>query len=199
MFTEAQTTMGAITSDFELSGSMLNEYNHMQSMIGIIQENQNNQSFEGCLSETQRVDLEEILEENHPVTSPLALELLLLDDPMFEFSEPVYQNLEISARKSKSEVKESLETSPAFKLFPNPATNYSTLSYDCTMPDLNYRVFNINGNLLLSGLLESMQEKTFNEVFINTDCLAPGVYQCCVYSSDLLVWTGKLTILKYYK
>jgi len=80
------------------------------------------------------------------------------------------------------------------KIYPNPALDYTTLSYNCRFENMTYSIVDINGRVLYSHQLETIEAAETNEVLIDLQSLSPGNYQIIIKSNDLILWTEKLII-----
>jgi len=82
------------------------------------------------------------------------------------------------------------------KIYPNPALDYTTLSYNCMFENMTYSIVDINGRVLSSHQLETIEAAETNEVLIDLQSLSSGNYQIIIKTNDLTLWTKKLIILE---
>ncbi|MDP1728508.1 MAG: T9SS type A sorting domain-containing protein [Bacteroidota bacterium] len=77
----------------------------------------------------------------------------------------LYYIIEYSGTTSISEMK-----SNEFLVYPNPVEDFITLAFNKSSPDLKYNLSNLNGKILLQGILTN----TINTIDISS--LIPGIY-----------------------
>ena len=84
--------------------------------------------------------------------------------------------------------------SSRFKVFPNPAHDYTTLSYPCKFANLSYSIIDIQGKIIQTVPLTTSDDINTNEVLLNLTGLDKGTYQIIVKTSNLTLWSEKLVI-----
>ena len=142
-------------------------------------------------------DMQTTFNNDRLLTSSLALSLLMRDNPAMVYNEPVYDVPQNSARKARPETNQLSSANSSkdeFKLYPNPALDYTTLSYNCRFENMTYSIVDINGRVLSSHQLETIEAAETNEVLIDLQSLSSGNYQIIIKTNDLTLWTEKLII-----
>jgi hypothetical protein len=84
--------------------------------------------------------------------------------------------------------------SKKFKLYPNPALDYTTLSYNCQYANLSYEISDMQGRSLVKRSLETIENTESNEVLIDLQGLSSGTYQIIIRTNGVFLWTEKLII-----
>ncbi len=196
-YTDMQNVLSYIDNNFELEEELQTDYTNFVSLMTITQNMQENNLYEEGLSEAQRTSLETILTNDRPIIAPIALSLLKRDNTNYEYIEAVYDVPQNSARKAKPEFNEnSIEQSSEFKLYPNPANDYTTLSYNCKYNNLTYSVIDISGKKIKTDILKTIENMETNEVLINLGGISPGTYYFVIKTNDINLYTEKLIIAK---
>ena len=166
-------------------------------MMNLTQAIHQNNLYENGLTESQRTSLQTILTNDRPLTSALALSLLMRDNPAMVYNESVYNVPQNSARKARPDINKlssESSTNEEFKLYPNPALDYTTLSYNCQYANLSYEISDMQGRSLVKRSLETIENTESNEVLIDLSSLSPGSYQLIIKSNNLKLWNSKLII-----
>ena len=83
-----------------------------------------------------------------------------------------------------------------FKLYPNPALDYTTLSYNCKFANMTYSIVDIQGKTLITVALKTIEDLSSNEVLIDLSKLSIGSYQILIKTNNTLLWSEKLIITK---
>ena len=86
--------------------------------------------------------------------------------------------------------------SKKYKVYPNPALDYTTLRYNCKYANLTYEISDMQGRVLITGKLETIKDMEANEVLIDLKGLSPGTYHFVIKTNDLRAWNDKLIIAK---
>lgn len=81
-----------------------------------------------------------------------------------------------------------------FKLYPNPALDYTTLKYNCKYENLSYEISDMQGRALVNKPLETIEDVLSNEVLIDLQGLSPGNYHLVIRTNDMVLWNSKLII-----
>jgi hypothetical protein len=192
-----QNTLNYIDNHFELEESVQTDYNDFVSLMNIAKTVRQNNLHENGLTESQRTSLQTILTNDRPLTSALALSLLMRDNPAMVYNESVYDVPQNSARKARPDINKlssESSTNKEFKLYPNPARDYTTLSYNCQYANLSYEISDMQGRSLVKRSLETIENTESNEVLIDLSSLSPGSYQLIIKSNNLKLWNSKLII-----
>ncbi|RLD65462.1 MAG: hypothetical protein DRI84_06770 [Bacteroidetes bacterium] len=196
LYEEMQSCIDNIASSFELNIEMTEDFTNFETMMGIAEDLQQDELYEDGLDESQRLFLGEVLEADRPYMAPIALSLLQRDDPLFVYQEWVYDIPENGSRMATHSIADvnELEKDKEFKLYPNPAREYTTLSYNCKYINLTYSISDIQGRVLRTEVLETIEDANSKEVLIDLAILSSGSYQITIRSNDLVLWTEKLII-----
>lgn len=185
--------------NFEMDDDMLADFTNFESIMNIAQTMQEQSLYEEGLSDTQRDYLEIVLADDRPLLAPIALSLLMRDNPEYSFSEIVYDVPQSSPRFASPSNNSNNNTSVSnseFKLYPNPAHDYTTLSYNCQYANLTYTICDLQARVISKDKLETIEDINNNEVLIDLSKLSPGNYQISIKTNDLVIWNGKLIITK---
>ena len=198
LYEEMQSCIDNIESSFELNTEMMQDFTNFETMISIAEDMQQNNLYEDGLEESQRLFLGEVLEADRPYMASIALSLLLRDNPLFTYQEWVYDIPENGVRMATHSIPDvnELEKDKEFKLYPNPARDYTTLSYNCQNVNLSYTIIDNQGRKLKTGQLETIEDVTTNEVLIDLGGLSPGTYQIIIESTNQILWSEKLIIVE---
>ena len=197
LYDEMQNTINYIGSNFEMDDELSNDYTSFVNLMSIAQAMQENNLYMGGLSETQRISLQQILANDRPMISAFALSLLMRDNPNMVFNEAVYDVPQNNTRKPKPFFNTTaLEQSSEFKLYPNPAHDYTTLQYNCRYENISLVLSDVQGRVLQTIILESIEDVEYNEALINLSNLSPGTYFTIVKTKNEVLWNKKLIITK---
>ena len=186
-------------SNMELDDIQTADYTNFVSMINIAKAAKEANELEDFLSEPERTNLQTIVEADKPITAALALSVLKRDNPDLVFNEEVYDIEQNSARKGRPEtgqLSSANSTKDEFRLYPNPALDYTTLQYNCQFNNLTYSVIDISGREVKTGFLKTIENTKANEVLINLGGISPGTYYFVVKTNDTSLFTEKLVIAK---
>ncbi len=126
----------------------------------------------------------------------MALALLKRNNHAFSYEELVYDISENSSRKKNPYMLSQEENKKNYKIFPNPALDYVTLSYNCKLSNLTYTINDLQSRLIIKGELETIEGIDKNEVLINLSNLSPGAYQIIIKTNEVIEWHEKLIIAK---
>ena len=83
-----------------------------------------------------------------------------------------------------------------FKLYPNPALDYTTLSYNCKFANMTYSIVDMQGKTLITASLKTIEDLSSNEILIDLSKLSIGSYQILIKTNNTLLWSEKLIITK---
>jgi len=83
-----------------------------------------------------------------------------------------------------------------FKLYPNPAHNYTTLQYNCRYANLSYSIYDTQGKALIYGKLKTMDDISLYEKLIDLSILSSGNYQIVIKSENRTIYTDKNIVTK---
>ena len=173
------------------------ELNEFSTVINIAKDMCENNLYEEGLSESDRASMQTIVANDKPITSPMALSILMRDNSNYDFTETVYDVEQSSARMAKPTIdNKSSITNSEFKLYPNPAHDYSTLSYNCKFANMTYSIIDIQGKTLITAALKTIEDISSNEVLVDLSKLSMGSYQILIKSNNTLLWSEKLVITK---
>lgn len=152
----------------------------------------------GSLNETQLTNLENIMQTEEIVDKSMALALSKWNNPQYQYDEIILEPSESSARMAKpNKIRKDIdEDKTLFKVFPNPALDYVTLSYNCKLSNLSYTINDLQSRLIIKSELETIEGMNTNEVLINLSNLSPGTYQIIIRSNEVIEWIEKLIIAK---
>lgn len=196
-YTNMQSTIDYISGNFEMSDEMLSDFNGFQTIMNSAKLLQQNNSYEGSLTEEQKQELELILTNDRPLIGSMALALLKRDNYNYIYNEEVYDKAENSARLAhQSEIILNKSKDLDFKLYPNPAVTYTTLFYRSTNDNIKYSVSDMSGKIVLSHNLETIEGRHYNEILVDLQDLSVGTYQFTVLSDSGIDWSYKLVIVK---
>ena len=195
-YTDMQTVLDNIESDFEMDEAMEDDFNDFESLLNMAKTMNQNNLYEGGLSETELSALEAILGDDQALTAPLALSLLKRNNPQYEYSEPVYDISQSSARMAHPSTPEAIEDGEEaeFKLYPNPAVNFTTLQYNCKYNNLTYTIVDATGRSIKSKALKSIENVSFNEELIDLSGISPGAYYFVVKTNNEVLFSEKLVL-----
>ena len=196
-YTDMQTVLSYIDNHFELEEELQTDYNDFVNVMNIAKDMQENNLYEEGLSETQRTTLQTILSNDRPLTSSLALALLKRDNPAMVYNEPVYDITQNAARKSRPENNQLVSNNLShkeFKLYPNPAIDYTTLVYNCKFADMSYSITDMQGRVLTTVKLQTVENMNSREVLIDLQGLSPGTYHFVIKTGKRILWNDKLII-----
>ena len=127
-YDDMQNVLSDIPSNYEMDDEKTAELTEFTTAINIAKNMHENNLYEEGLSESNRTNLETILNADKPMTSQMALALLKRDNPDYVFNEIVNDVSQNSARMVKPNTNNTLVMQDGeFKLYPNPARDYTTL------------------------------------------------------------------------
>ena len=119
--------------------------------------------YEGGLTTEQKQSLESMLVYDRPYIAPMAL--LKRDNYSYYYQEPIYDMSGNLARiKNPDIVSAEVENKNNFKIFPNPANDYVTLSYNCELSNLTYTINDLQDRLIIKGELETIEGLNTNKI-----------------------------------
>ena len=144
------------------------------------------------LSHAQKVDLYQI-ESNNNLPASLARNTLILTDTL-QYTEPIIfpsdlKRIEVPAKFNKSEYKNLY-----MGIFPNPTSNYITISHNYPIEGENtyIQICNVNGIIL-----EKHDISTFRSEFLITLIdYKPGIYFCNLVVNDEILLSQKFIVIK---
>ena len=195
LYSEMQECIDAIEINFEMDEDMLTDFDNFENMMSIAQSMLENNLYMGGLSENQIIEMENILTEDRPYMAPIALALLLRSNPQLYYSEHVYDVPQNPARKAEVAITNvEPENSKDFRLYPNPAKDYTTLSYNCQFATLTYTIIDMQGRVLKTNSLETIENLPTKEVLIKLNGLSSGNYQIIIKTDNLVLWNEKLIV-----
>lgn len=145
-----------------------------------------------CKLEAARHYYNEQLEDKSSYPAVLMGNLMcLLDDNCADFY-PVLGNGQMQMRKAGSKaITQRIPVHADFKLYPNPATNYTSLAYqtNSNSKSFNLGIYNTQGQLIKRMELA----KSRDEIVIDTDQLVPGLYLVQLRDENgQIIGSGKL-------
>lgn len=195
-YDDMEDLLNNIPNTYEMDEEKTSELSQFSTVINIAREMEQGNLYELSLSEAQRSNLESAVVNDNPITAPFALSLLKRDNPEYIFEETIFDVEQNSARKIQSKNSGSPKSTVEneFKLYPNPALDYTTLSYPCKSANMSYSIIDIQGKTLITKPLQTVEAKNSNEVLINLSGLDKGTYQIIIKSIDLILWSEKLVI-----
>lgn len=195
LYTEMQTVLNTIPQNFEMDDEMTTEFNEFSAILSIAKTMQDENLYEGGLNETQRGNLENLLEAGKPILSPMALSLLMRDDPNYNYEERI-DNVDQNAplRLKPNDENSSSDEQMEFMLYPNPALDYTTLKYNCKYANLTYSIIEASGKIIKSSVLETIEDTKLNEVLIDLSSINSGTYYLVIKTNGKSIWTEKLII-----
>ncbi len=196
-YDDMQNVLTDIPTTFEMDDEKTAELNEFSTVLNIVKDMHENNLYEEGLSESNRESMQTIVANDKPITSTLALALLMRDNPSYEFTETVYDVEQNSARMANPTIDNiSNITNSEFKLYPNPAHDYITLSYNCKFANMTYSIIDIQGKALITAALKTIEDMSNNEVLVDLSKLSMGTYQILIKSNNTILWSEKLIITK---
>lgn len=196
-YTDMQNTIDAIVTNFDLCDVMASDLNDFNAIMNIAKTMKQGNLYEEGLTTEQRQSLENMLANDRPYIAPMALALLKRDNNAYVYQELIYNMPKNSSRKKNPNlVSREEENKKNFKIFPNPALDYVTLSYNCELSNLTYTINDLQSRLIIKGELKTIKGMNTNEVLINLSNLSPGTYQIIIRSNEVIEWHDKLIIAK---
>jgi hypothetical protein len=195
-YTDMQTVLDNIENNFEMDDEMEGDFNDYETLLNLVVEMQEENLYESSLSETEVTAVENILENEQPLTASLALSILKRNNPEFEYNEPVYDLPEeySMAQPPASETIEQQYDNSEFKLYPNPSYDYTTLMYDCSYSNLTYIILDATGREVKTDVLKTIEDLSFNEILIDLSGLSSGTYYFVVKTNKESLFSDKLII-----
>jgi hypothetical protein len=197
MTDEMQATLTAIESSFELDDEMLVEFTNFETLFNLVSTMNENEVFENFLDEEQKIAVEAILVADMPMTAPIALSILLRDNPLYVFQERIL-DVEMNSNRMVAPHPQPFikDIKIEFKLYPNPAFDYTTLKYNCKYKNLTYTISNMEGKVVEAGILPSNEDMESAEVIIGLTKLPNGTYSFDIKTAGVVVYSDKLVINK---
>ncbi len=194
-YTDMGTVLTDIDNNFELEEELQTDYTTFVSLMTIAQNIQESNLYEEGLSEAQRTSLETVLTYDRPLIAPIALALLKRDNPDYVYNEMVYDVPQSSPRLAVPKHNATADiVKPDFKLYPNPAQDFTTLSYACRYANMTYSIIDMQGRALRTIKIQTIEDIISNEVLIDLSNISPGSYQIIIKTNDLVLWNGKIVI-----
>ncbi len=194
-YDDMQNVLSDIPCNYEMDDEKTAELIEFTTAINIAKNMHENNLYEEGLSESNRTNLETILNADKPMTSQMALALLKRDNPDYVFNEIVNDVSQNSARMANPKTNNTLVMqNDEYKLYPNPAIDYTTLKYNCKYENLNYTISDMQGKVLKNKSLKTISDIASNEVLINLGDLSSGSYQIIIKSNGLTLWSEKMII-----
>jgi len=195
-YTEMQNTIDAIETIYEMNDAMITDFANFETMMNIAKSMQQENLYEGGLSEAQQASLESILSDDRPFMAPIALALLKRNNINYIYAEAINDVPQSGARLAAPKHNVVSDVNVAFKLYPNPAKDYVTLSYNCKYMNISYSVSDIQGRIIKSNTLQTIKDVNSNEILIDLGGLSPGSYQITIKSNKTNLWSDKLIIIE---
>jgi len=196
-YTNMQTVLNYIDNNFEKSDDMQSDYRSFVGIMNIAKAMQRENLYEKGLNTNQRDSLITILDDDRPIVAPIALALLKRDNPNYVYNELVYNVSQSSPRLAAPQyVDNGIDDNKEFKLYPNPALDYVTLSYNCRFSNLTYSIIDISGREIKVGILETIETIESNEVLIDLTGIHPSVYYFVVKTNGISLYSEKFIIAK---
>jgi len=197
MTDEMQATLTAIESSFELDDEMLVEFTNFETLLNLVSTMNENEVFENFLDEEQKIAVEAILVADMPMTAPIALSILLRDNPLYVFQERIL-DVEMNSNRMVAPHPQPFikDIKIEFKLYPNPAFDYTTLKYNCKYKNLTYTISNMEGKVVEAGILPSYEDMESAEVIIGLTKLPNGTYSFDIKTAGVVVYSDKIVINK---
>jgi hypothetical protein len=150
------------------------------------------ESVTACTLQVERNYYNEQLEDKASYPAVLMGNLIcLLDDNCADFY-PVLGNSQMQMRKAGPKaIMQRIPVHADFKIYPNPATNYTSLVYQTNSSSRKFMlgIFNSQGQIVQSMELT----KNRDEIVIATDQFAPGLYLIQLRDENgQIIGSGKL-------
>jgi len=195
-YTDMQNLLVNIESNFDMDETMEADFNDFETLLNMAKTMDQNMLYEGGLSETEVTALEAILGNDQPLTASLALSLLKRNNPQYAYSEPVYDVTQSSPRMAHPFTPEALESGvvPEFKIYPNPAIDYTTLKYNCKYYNLAYTIVDVTGKSIKTTELKTIENVSFNEELIDLSGICSGTYYFVVKTNSEVLFSEKLIL-----
>lgn len=195
-YTDMQTVLDNIENNFEMDDEMEGDFNDYETLLNLVVDMQEENLYESSLSETEVTAVENILENEQPLTAALALSILKRNNPEFEYNEPVYDLPEeySMAQPPAPETIEQQYDNSEFKLYPNPSYDFTTLMYDCSYSNLTYIILDATGKQVKTDVLKTIEDLSFNEILIDLSGLSSGTYYFVVKTNKKSLFSEKLII-----
>ena len=169
------------------------DFANFETVTNIAKNMQQNNLYDGGLTEENITSLETILADDRPIIGPMALALLKCNNPNYEFSEFVYDVPQNSERRMNPNAETSAIAEDAeFKIYPNPTKDYTTLSYNCKFANMSYSILDMQGKMLITESLITIEDKVANEVLVDLSNLSNGSYQIIINTNNTALWSEKL-------
>jgi len=188
------STLNAITSNFQLSEEQLLCLNNWQTYFTIAQGINEATCKHGSLNDAQVTELTTIANDENSSVAPYALGLLKKNNSNLGYVEPIEPVTVNSAKIShNNNTTASSISTQSIKLYPNPASDYIAIEYklDNAYNKLVLQIADPTGRILLTQDLKGGN----NEELINISTLKPGIYNATVIGDGKVISTHKLTIL----
>ncbi len=198
-YEDMNTCLNNIPQEFELNDQQESDYENYLVFYDIAEDYYSGEGLIDVLTQDQVNDLEDIENLKRPNLSGKALSLLMMNDPGYEFYEPVvFPDEELLPPLIRFDLpdmsdNESGNEEVYLKLFPNPAHDFTTLEYrtaSIEYLELKLEVYDSRGKLVLQKALEAGDR----EELLDLSALASGLHVVRLLADGKLLDSKKLTV-----
>lgn len=194
-FTDMQSVLNNIPSEFELSEDETTNYQNNLIIFAMAADIAQNNKVPGSLNQTQLTNLETIMQSDYLVDKAMALSLLKWNNPDYVYEQTILEPIVTSARKRNPNNRQREEEKTIMKVFPNPAKDYFTIEYrtvDRMYENLELVIQDASGRKIIQKRLKGGDY----EELIDLSNFISGIYSVLLYADNKILSANKLTIMK---
>ena len=193
-YQQGQNIMTTIPANFTLTEDELAEYQNMQWLYTMLKGLFESGNSLDALSETQIVQLNEIVADETGFASVYARNLLLAIDES-EYQEPVILPNNMKSAGAEEAYNEILKTNAPsiLEVYPNPSKDFVIIGYQFDKETEGMiEVRDVSGILMKSILVKGMN----NQLTVTTRTWNAGVYMLSLVVNGKVIETTKFTLVK---
>ncbi len=194
-YTDMTSTLNNILSNYDLSTQQTTDLANWQAYFGIAKLVKEGGIMQGMLSESQKTQLEAIVEQESSEVSSAARAMLMFNNPEYNYVEVVKPITISEARKAKPIIDDNKPLADeVFKVYPNPSHDFITIEYRTgdKYTKLSIAIKDATGKTVYTKQLKVGD----SEEMINLTELKSGVYSLMLYGDKSLIEVKKITVIK---
>jgi Secretion system C-terminal sorting domain len=189
-YTEAEVLCNSLLAVMNIKSPEYTDYNEFLSLLPLHQ--QLSSTPEAVLTEQQKADMIELLQEWKPKTYALAMDILTQWSD-YQHEEPLDYPEYAPQPRSMNVASEGTNDAPAWlTIYPNPASDYVSIRLDNAPLTTNavYHITDVQGKLVAQGKLGNPT----NEYIVNLSKLAKGFYSLTISDMGQKMHTQKVIV-----